>query len=594
MQGKNVRVIENAEGARTTPSVVASLADGTRVVGAPAKRQAITNPTNTFAATKRLIGRRFDDPEVQKIIKMVRGHVIRLSFVSPLTRPCVASCPTDCPPPYRCLPLAPSPPLPHNHHTHTCPHPDPHLASPATLQSPYTVVRGDNGDAWVDARGKKMSPSEIGSMVLVKMKETAEAYLGRPVKQAVITVPAYFNDSQRQATKDAGRIAGLDVLRIINEPTAAALAYGLDKVGDGKIIAVYDLGGGTFDISILEISSGVFEVKATNGDTLLGGEDFDNVVAEWVVAEFKKESGVDVSKDRMAMQRVREAAEKAKRELDALKEAEINLPFITADASGPKHLSLKLSRAKFEAMVQPLVDRTLEPCRKCLKVRAQYRPGPTDRGRLAPTAAPRVAAGERFRCCPIRSPPPHAPPAASLSPRRAQQDGGVTTKDIHEVVLVGGMSRMPKVQEVVETMFKRKPSKNVNPDEVVAMGAAIQGGVLKGDIKVRTAAPAQHASSRGAHAIAASALAAHNDGLPAASCATAPYSLPARPRAGRPAARRDAAVDRHRDAGRRHDEAHHAQHHAAHFQGGDLLYRGGQPACREHPCPTGREIHGGG
>jgi len=261
------------------------------------------------------------------------------------------------------------------------------------------------------------------------MKETAEAYLGRPVTQAVITVPAYFNDSQRQATKDAGRIAGLDVKRIINEPTAAALAYGMDKVGEGKVIAVYDLGGGTFDISILEISSGVFEVKATNGDTLLGGEDFDNVVAEWVVGEFKKESGVDVSKDRMAMQRVREAAEKAKRELDALKETEINLPFITADASGPKHLNIKLTRAKFEAMVQPLVEKTLEPCRKCMK------------------------------------------------------DAGVTTSDIHEVVLVGGMTRMPRVQEVVESMFKRKPSKNVNPDEVVAMGAAIQGGVLKGDIK---------------------------------------------------------------------------------------------------------------
>jgi molecular chaperone DnaK (HSP70) len=236
------------------------------------------------------------------------------------------------------------------------------------LQSPFKIVRADNGDAWVEAHGKKISPSEVGSMVLVKMKETAEAYLGRPVREAIVTVPAYFNDSQRQATKDAGRISGLDVKRIINEPTAAALAYGLDKAGDGKVIAVYDLGGGTFDISILEISSGVFEVKATNGDTLLGGEDFDNTVAEWVVSEFKKESGIDVSKDRMAMQRVREAAEKAKRELDALKETEINLPFITADASGPKHLNIKLSRAKFEGMVQPLVDRTTEPCRKCMKV----------------------------------------------------------------------------------------------------------------------------------------------------------------------------------------------------------------------------------
>jgi molecular chaperone DnaK len=345
-------VIENAEGARTTPSVVAVQADGTRLVGAPAKRQAVTNPANTLAAVKRLIGRRYNDPEIQKIAKM----------------------------------------------------------------SPYKIVAADNGDAWVEVTSnsgaKKMSPSEVGSVVLTKMKETAEGYLGRPVKQAVITVPAYFNDSQRQATKDAGRIAGLDVLRIINEPTAAALAYGLDKAGDGKIIAVYDLGGGTFDISILEISSGVFEVKSTNGDTLLGGEDFDETVAQWLVTEFKKESGIDISKDRMAMQRVREAAEKAKRELDALKDTEINLPFITADASGPKHLNVRISRAKFEAMVQPLVDRTLEPCRKCMK------------------------------------------------------DGGVSTNDIHEVVLVGGMTRMPKVQEVVETMFKRKPSKNVNPDEV--------------------------------------------------------------------------------------------------------------------------------
>ena len=397
-----MRVIENAEGARTTPSIVAVQADGTRLVGAPAKRQAVTNPTNTFAATKRLIGRRFDDPEVQKIVRM----------------------------------------------------------------NAYKIAKAESGDAWVEAHGRKISPSEVGSAVLVKMKETAEAYLGRPVKQAVITVPAYFNDSQRQATKvregerggagrprffvrlggaslarsifprlpvsppqDAGRIAGLEVLRIINEPTAAALAYGMDKVGEGKIIAVYDLGGGTFDISILEISSGVFEVKATNGDTLLGGEDFDNIVAEWVVAEFKKESGVDVSKDRMAMQRIREAAEKAKRELDALKETEINLPFITADNTGPKHLNIKLSRAKFEAMVQPLVDKTLEPCRKCLK------------------------------------------------------DAGVSTSDIHEVVLVGGMTRMPKVIEEVKRFFGKEPARNVNPDEVVAIGAAIQGGVLKGDVK---------------------------------------------------------------------------------------------------------------
>ena len=360
-----MRVIENSEGARTTPSIIAYLDDGSRIVGQAAKRQNVTNPTNTFFATKRLIGRKFDDPEVQKSIKMM----------------------------------------------------------------PYKIVRADNGDAWLEAAGKKVSPSELSAAVLAKMKETAEGFLGRPVKEAVVTVPAYFNDSQRNATKDAGKIAGLDVKRIINEPTAAALAYGLDKTADGKVIAVYDLGGGTFDVSILEISGGVFEVKATNGDTLLGGEDFDNTLVNWVVAEFKKESGVDVSKDRMAMQRVREASEKAKRELDGLKETEVNLPFITADASGPKHLNLKISKAKFEAMVQPLVDKTLEPCRKCMK------------------------------------------------------DAGVTTAEINEVVLVGGMTRMPKVVDVVEALFKRKPSKNVNPDEVVAMGAAVQGAVLKGDIK---------------------------------------------------------------------------------------------------------------
>jgi len=305
MEGKNVRVLENSEGARTTPSIVAYLEDGSRLVGQAAKRQAVTNPVNTFYATKRLIGRKFSDPEVQNTIKMI----------------------------------------------------------------PYKIVKGTGTeDAWVEAHGKKVSPAEVGAVVLGKMKETAEAFLGRPVKEAVVTVPAYFNDSQRNATKDAGKIAGLDVKRIINEPTAAALAYGMDKAADGKVIAVYDLGGGTFDVSILEISGGVFEVKATNGDTLLGGEDFDNTLVTWLVGEFKKESGIDVSKDRMAMQRIREAAEKTKRELDQLKETEVNLPFITADASGPKHLNIKISKSKFEAMVQGLLDKTLEPCKKCMKV----------------------------------------------------------------------------------------------------------------------------------------------------------------------------------------------------------------------------------
>jgi molecular chaperone DnaK len=307
MEGKNVRVLENSEGARTTPSIVAYLEDGTRLVGQAAKRQAVTNPVNTFYATKRLIGRKFEDAEVKSTIKM----------------------------------------------------------------TPYKIVKGaGTEDAWVEAHGKKVSPAEVGAVVLGKMKETAEAFLGRPVKEAVVTVPAYFNDSQRNATKDAGKIAGLDVKRIINEPTAAALAYGMDKASDGKVIAVYDLGGGTFDVSILEISGGVFEVKATNGDTLLGGEDFDNTLVNWLVAEFKKESGLDVSKDRMAMQRVREGAEKAKRELDQLRETEINLPFITADASGPKHLNIKCSKAKFESMVAGLLDKTLEPCKKCMKVSA--------------------------------------------------------------------------------------------------------------------------------------------------------------------------------------------------------------------------------
>ena len=344
--------------------MVAFLENGDRVVGMAAKRQAVTNPKNTIYAAKRLIGRSYDDPEVAKIKKLV----------------------------------------------------------------PYEIVKGDNGDAWVSVRGQKMSPSQIGSMVLTKMKETAESFLGSPVKKAVITVPAYFNDSQRQATKDAGRIAGLDVQRIINEPTAASLAYGLDKK-DGQVIAIYDLGGGTFDISLLEISGGVFEVKATNGDTLLGGEDFDEALLQHLVQGFKKEQGIDLSKDPMAMQRLREAAEKAKRELDHLKETEINLPYITADASGPKHMQTKISRAQFENLVEGLVQRTVTPCQKCLK------------------------------------------------------DAGLSKSDINEVVLVGGMSRMPRVQQMVQEFFGRAPNKSVNPDEVVAMGAAIQGGVLKGDVK---------------------------------------------------------------------------------------------------------------
>ena len=357
-------MIENSEGARTTPSVVAFLENGDRVVGMAAKRQAVTNPKNTVYAAKRLIGRPFSDPEVGKIQKLV----------------------------------------------------------------PYEIIKGDNGDAWIGVRDQKMSPSQIGSMVLTKMKETAEGFLGSPVKKAVITVPAYFNDSQRQATKDAGRIAGLDVQRIINEPTAASLAYGLDKK-DGQVIAIYDLGGGTFDISLLEISGGVFEVKATNGDTLLGGEDFDETLLQHLVKTFMQQQGVDLSKDPMAMQRLREAAEKAKRELDGLKETEINLPYITADATGPKHMQIKVSRSQFENMVEPLVQRTIIPCEKCLK------------------------------------------------------DAGLSKTDINEVVLVGGMSRMPRVQQKVQEFFGRAPNKSVNPDEVVAMGAAIQGGVLKGDVK---------------------------------------------------------------------------------------------------------------
>lgn len=365
MEGKAARVIENAEGNRTTPSVVAFTQEGERLVGMAARRQAITNPTNTLYAVKRLIGRPFNDKMVKEIEKMV----------------------------------------------------------------PYKLVKSDsNDDCWVEAMDKKYSPSQIGSMVLTKMKETAEGFLGRSVGKAVITVPAYFNDAQRQATKDAGTIAGLEVLRIINEPTAAALAYGMDKA-DGKTIAVFDLGGGTFDISILEINGGVFEVKATNGDTLLGGEDFDEVLVDYLVKEFKKDSSIDISSDALAMQRLREAAEKAKRELDGLATTEISLPFITADATGPKHLSLKLTKAKFESLVDDLVKRTVGPCKNCVK------------------------------------------------------DSGVSLKEIDEIILVGGMSRMPKVQSTVEGFFEKKASKNVNPDEVVAMGAAIQGGVLRGDVK---------------------------------------------------------------------------------------------------------------
>ncbi|CAM5529808.1 molecular chaperone DnaK [Aquamicrobium terrae] len=364
MDGKDAKVIENAEGARTTPSIVAFTSDGERLVGQPAKRQAVTNPENTIFAVKRLIGRRYDDPVTEKDKKLV----------------------------------------------------------------PYHIVKGDNGDAWVEAGGKKQSPSQISAMILQKMKETAESYLGEKVEKAVITVPAYFNDAQRQATKDAGKIAGLEVLRIINEPTAAALAYGLDK-RDGKTIAVYDLGGGTFDISVLEIGDGVFEVKSTNGDTFLGGEDFDMRLVEYLADEFKKEQGIDLRADKLALQRLKEAAEKAKIELSSASQTEINLPFITADATGPKHLTMKLTRAKFESLVEDLVQRTIEPCKAALK------------------------------------------------------DAGLKAGEIDEVVLVGGMTRMPKIQEVVKQFFGKEPHKGVNPDEVVAMGAAIQAGVLQGDVK---------------------------------------------------------------------------------------------------------------
>jgi molecular chaperone DnaK len=364
MEGKTPKVIENAEGMRTTPSIVAFTDDGERLVGQPAKRQAVTNPEKTFFAVKRLIGRRYDDPIIEKDKKLV----------------------------------------------------------------PYAIVRASNGDAWLSDGSNQYSPSQISAFTLQKMKETAEAYLGAKVDKAVITVPAYFNDAQRQATKDAGKIAGLEVLRIINEPTAAALAYGLDKKTAGTI-AVYDLGGGTFDISILEIGDGVFEVKSTNGDTFLGGEDFDMRLVNYLADEFQKEQGIDLRKDKLALQRLKEAAEKAKIELSSTTQTEINLPFITADKSGPKHMTMKLTRAKFEALVDDLIQKTVEPCRRAIK------------------------------------------------------DAGLSAAEINEVVLVGGMTRMPKVQEVVKQLFGKEPHKGVNPDEVVAVGAAIQAGVLQGDVK---------------------------------------------------------------------------------------------------------------
>ena len=363
MEGKEAKVLENSEGARTTPSMVA-FTDTERLVGSAAKRQAVTNPENTLFAIKRLIGRRFNSPEVSKD----RGHV------------------------------------------------------------PFKIVEGDNGDAWVEVKGQKYAPSQISAIVLQKIKEYAESYLGEKVEKAVITVPAYFNDSQRQATKDAGKIAGLEVVGIINDPTGAALAYGMDKKANGTI-AVYDLGGGTFDISILEIGDGVFEVKSTNGDTFLGGEDFDQRIVNYLADEFKKESGIDLRGDRLALQRLKEAAEKAKIELSSATQTDVNLPFITADATGPKHLNIKLTRAKLESLVEDLIDRTVEPCKKALA------------------------------------------------------DAGLKASDINEVILVGGMTRMPKVQEKVKEIFGKEPHKGVNPDEVVAVGAAIQGGVLMGDVK---------------------------------------------------------------------------------------------------------------
>ncbi len=364
MDGNKAKIIENAEGARTTPSMIAFAKDGERLVGQPAKRQAVTNPDKTLYAIKRLIGRRFNEPEVKKMRDM----------------------------------------------------------------APFKIIEGDGGAAWVEVDGEKMAPSQISAMVLQKMKETAEAYLGEKVTKAVITVPAYFNDSQRQATKDAGKIAGLDVLRIINEPTAAALAYGLDKKNSG-LIAVYDLGGGTFDVSVLEIGDGVFEVKSTNGDTFLGGEDFDLRIIDFLAEEFKRENGIDLRQDKLALQRLKEAAEKAKIELSSATQTEVNLPFITADASGPKHLNVKMTRAKLESLVEDMIKKTLEPCRAALK------------------------------------------------------DAGVTASQIDEVVLVGGMTRMPKVIDAVKEFFGKEPHRGVNPDEVVADGAAIQGGVLAGDVK---------------------------------------------------------------------------------------------------------------
>jgi len=365
LDGSSARVIENAEGTRTTPSVVAFTDKGEKLVGQPAKRQAVTNPTNTLIATKRLIGRRFDDDETKS---------------------------------------------------------DMETAS-------FKIVKAPNGDAWVESQGNTYSPSQVGAFVLEKMKQTAEDYLNSPVKNAVVTVPAYFNDAQRQATRDAGEISGLNVLRVINEPTAAALAYGMDNMDDDKIIAVYDLGGGTFDVSILEMQKGVFEVKSTNGDTFLGGEDFDNHIMNWLVDQFKASNSIDLSKDVMALGRLREAAEKAKIELSSAVETDINLPYITIDATGPQHMQLKVTRSQFEQIVGNLVERTIEPCKKCLK------------------------------------------------------DAAISSSDVGEVLLVGGMTRMPKVQETVEKLFNRKPSKGVNPDEAVAMGAAIQGGVLSGNVK---------------------------------------------------------------------------------------------------------------